>query len=559
MNKVSKKKKNGGIKPLRQLRLRLNNFLNTGGVGYVNGSFNGYLHVCLSGFIRGVKIRIALFVTNIYVHFKVILKFVTVQVNWVVKSLRRYGPINFFLPFFVKKNSVVHSVGRVYPRRAMAWVAILVVLGLLESFLEIMEASQRGAEAPREINNNSDSKLEVLKEKRKTSGDPFLRQKIISVRIARENGIKPLHVDSPAIVPVKVQPSRDVSVYSDIYYKQKEEIINRFREKFETIKGDKKAIKILVAKKESQLLAIDKFYAELMAKEGKGEVPVKENPITEEVPVKENPIKGEVPVKKITEEVTVKKITEEVPGKGMKGEVPTKRSSFFGELWNKIKKHWGMQFDIKRVGVKVFPTFKEIGAIRAMEFYTPFERKLLQARERSLGEVLSAACDGWKVLEGKFFIARPLLVEERVFIGEFIRVSEIHREKAQESLKREIKLQYRELVCFIDALYANEELKKEVVGKVENARGMEKKYAGLLKTRENLAKQKASLMEHYGAESIHLGIVGEGLCVLNFATGGFLESVNNKIATVRVDFRVFTVCQETLEKRFGENGIIQKD
>jgi hypothetical protein len=94
MNNLVGNKRNGGIKPLRQLRLRLNNFYPAAGVvGYVNGSFNGYLHVCLSGFIRGVKRIIALCVTNIYVHFEIII------------NLLPYGfPIIYFLIIWISKD-----------------------------------------------------------------------------------------------------------------------------------------------------------------------------------------------------------------------------------------------------------------------------------------------------------------------------------------------------------------------------------------------------------------------------------------------------------------------
>jgi hypothetical protein len=153
-----------------------------------------------------------------------LLKYVIVLVNWVVKSLRRYGPINFFFT----KNGKKNSVGRVYTRRAMAWVAILVVLGLLESFLEIMETSQSRVEAPREINNNSESNVEVLKEKRKIStyGDPF-RQRLVLARMERERLLDPYHGEMVRKVQAKVEAD-DAGF---MYYFEAEEIGNKIQQR----------------------------------------------------------------------------------------------------------------------------------------------------------------------------------------------------------------------------------------------------------------------------------------------------------------------------------------
>jgi hypothetical protein len=397
----------------------------------------------------------------------------------------------------------------------LMYVTVLVVLGLLESFLEIMETSQSRVEAPHEINNNIDSKGEVLKEKRKIStyGDPF-RQRLVLARMERERLLDPYHGEVVRKVEAQVRASKDVSVLSEI------DKIRRGRVALEE-KGKKSDFEIKLeeirTEKAAKLEEINRLY-------------------TEENSVFYKQLRGENQIK---------------------GEVPTKRSSLFVELWNKIKNSWGRILFIPGVGLKVFPTFKDIGAIRAMEFYTAFERNLLNSRERSLGEVLRAGCAAWERMVETFTIASPLLVAERVFIEEFIRVSEIHREKAQESLNREMHLKYREVACFLDDLYASEELKKEVVGIVGNATGMEETYAGLLQHREDLAKGKASLIERYAAESVHLGTLGEGMRYSNLGTGGIIESVDNKIVTVRVDFRLLTICQETLYNRFGEKGVIK--
>jgi hypothetical protein len=436
-------------------------------------------------------------------------------VNWVVKSLRRYGPINFFFTKNGKKKSVVHSVGREYTRRARAWVAILVVLGLLEAFLEIMETSQSRVEAPHEINNNSESNVEVLKEKRKIStfGDPF-RQRLVLARMERERLLDPYHAEAVRKVQRKVPVYRDVAGLSETQHKireareAREASATRFKEQRAVRKWEMEERKNLLEKQASRLGAIQKSYDDLM----------------------ENRIKGEV---------------------------PTKRSSLFVELWNKIKNSWGMLFDIKGEGEKVFPTFKDIGAIRPMEFYTRSERKLLKSREIRLGEVLSGSYAAWQGLEERFKIMRPRLAEEREFISGFISFSEIHKEKAQEILKSEMLLKYREVVCVLDTLYAKEDLINAVTVPFGAARLQEQDYDGIRKAREAAAIAKAPVLIQYGVDCLHLSILWKAMRALNIVRGGFREDMEKKMTTAIVDFRVLTICQNSLAIRFGETGIIK--